>query len=162
MALLLLVVASAVAAPSDRGREQMAPVAASHQPQSPGTDEPEDEVEDQDDEDAEGGAPSDELLARLVERLAAAGVTTDAETIAELAARYGVGGAVRLLAWAQESGLSTDELAARFDDGAGWGQIGRDLDLHPGIGAIMGNGGPDHQAHGQGLGRAGAPGQQDR
>jgi hypothetical protein len=159
LALLLLVVASALAAPSDRGQERMAPVAASHQPQSPGNDDPEDEVDTQDEEDA---APSAELLARLVDRLDAAGVTADADSIAALAADYGVGGAVRLLAWAQESGLSTDELASRFDDGEGWGEIANELDLHPGIGSIMGHGAPPDQAQAGGLGRAGAPGQQDR
>jgi hypothetical protein len=151
LALLLVAVASALAAPSERGRDRMAPVASSHQPESPGTqgDDP-DELTDEDGD----GPPSAELLARLVDRLAEAGITTDADTIGALAAEYGVGGAVRLLAWADASGLSTEDLAARFDGGEGWGQIARDLDLHPGIGSIMGKGG------GQGLGLEHAPGQQ--
>lgn len=154
--LALLVVGGALAAPSERGQERMAPVAASHQPQTP-------EVEAQDENEDEDGPPSQQLLDRLVDRLADAGIETDPETIAELATDHGVGGAVRLLAWADASGMSTGELADMFASGMGWGEIAQELDLHPGIGSIMGNGGgngpPDHA---QGLGRAGAPGQQDR
>jgi hypothetical protein len=151
LALLLIVVASAVAAPSDRGRDQMAPLAASHQPESPGNqgDDPDELTEEDSD-----GPPSADALARLVDRLADAGIATDSNTadaIAALAADYGVGGAIRLLAWADASGLSTGDLAARFDGGQGWGEIARELDLHPGIGSIMGNGG--------GHGRDQAPGQ---
>lgn len=145
LALLLVAVATAIAAPSERARERMAPVAASHQPEA----------------DDDEGVPSAELLDRLVDRLADAGITTDADTIAALAADHGVGGAIRLLAWADASGMTTDELAAMFADGMGWGQIAKEHDLHPGLGWIMGNGGgpPDHA---EGHGRAGAPGQQDR
>lgn len=166
-ALVLLVVATTLAAPSDRGRERMAPVAASHQPASPGAqDEPTNENEEPD----EDGIPSQELLDRLVARLADAGVAVDADEIAALAADYGVGGAVRLLWWASAAGMSTDEISAMFDSGMGWGEIARELnagdeelDLHPGLGSIMGNGGgPPADAQGLGLGRAGAPGQQKR
>ena len=147
LALLLVAVATAVGAPAERGRERMAPVAASHQPQS----------------DEDDGAPTAELLDRLVDRLADVGISTDAETIAGLAVDHGVGGALRLLAWADASGMTTDELAAMFDSGMGWGAMAKEIggDLHPGLGSIMGNGGgpPDHA---QGHGRAGAPGQQDR
>lgn len=152
LALLLIVVATALAAPSDRGRDRMAPLAASHQPESPGNqdgDDPDELTEDDSD-----GPPSADALARLVDRLADAGIATDADTIAALAADYGVGGAIRLLAWADASELSTGDLAARFDGGQGWGEIARELDLHPGIGSIMGKGG------GQGHGRDQAPGQQ--
>lgn len=148
LALVLVAVASAIAAPFERGREPAAPLAASHQPN--------DEVETAEDE-----PPSAELLARLVARLADVGITTDADTIAALAEDHGVGGAVRLLAWADASGLSTDELATMFADGMGWGEIAKAHDLHPGIGWIMGGGPPDHARAG-GLGRANAPGQQDR
>lgn len=170
-ALLLLVVATTVAAPSDRGRERMAPVAASHQPSSPGAqDEPANENEVQDEEQDEDGSPSQQLLDRLVAKLADAGVSTDADAIAGLAADYGVGGAVRLLWWASAAGVSTDEIAAMFDSGMGWGEIAQELnagdqelDLHPGLGSIMGNGGgPPDSVTGLGLGRAEAPGQQKR
>lgn len=164
-ALVLVVVASALAAPSERGRDRMAPVAASHQPQSP------DDGETAGEDEAEAEAqPSAELLDRLVTKLEEAGITTDADTIAALAAEYGVGGAVRLLAWSNASSLSTDELAAMFESGMGWGEIAAELnggdgsfELHPGIGSIMGNGGGQADgAPGLGLGRAGAPGQQKR
>jgi hypothetical protein len=147
-ALVLLVVATALAAPSDRGRDRMSPVAASHQP-SPGA------------ADRDDGPPSAEHLERLVTLLGEAGVSTDAATIEALAARYGVGGAVRLLAWSEGSGVSTDELAAMFDSGMGWGEIAHQLNedngtsLHPGLGPIM-------SGHGQGHGRDGAPGQQKK
>jgi hypothetical protein len=153
-ALLLLVVATALAAPSDRGRNRMAPVAASHQA-SPGA---EGRTADRDE-----GPPSAEHLQRLVTLLGDAGVSTDAATIEALAARYGVGGAVRLLTWSEESGLSTDELAAMFDSGIGWGEMAHELNdangtsLHPGLGPIMsGNG------QGVGAGREHAPGQQKK
>jgi hypothetical protein len=144
LALLLVAVATAVAAPSERGRERMAPVAAS----------PEQQTEDE-------APPTAELLDRLVQRLGDADIATDADTIAALAADHGVGGAVRLLAWADASGMTTEELATMLADGKGWGEIAKAHGLHPGIGWIMGNGGgpPDHA---QGHGRAGAPGQQDR
>lgn len=154
-ALALLVVGGVLAAPSERGRERMAPVAASHQPASPGEQVDEPEVQTQDEDE---GPPSQELLDRVVGRLADAGITTDADTVAALAADHGVGGAVRLLAWADESGLSTTELADRFAAGMGWGEIAAELDLHPGIGSIMGNAGGN--GNGGGHGRANAPGQQ--
>jgi hypothetical protein len=150
-ALALLLVSGVLAAPSERGRERMAPVAASHQPASPG------ELVDED----EDGTPSQQQLDRLVAKLADAGVATDADTaatIAALAEDYGVGGAIRLLAWADASGMSTAELADKFASGMGWGEIANELGLHPGIGSIMGNGGGN--GNGVGLGRANAPGQQ--
>jgi hypothetical protein len=156
-ALVLLVVATALAAPLDRGRDRMSPVAASHQP-SPGA---RSQTADRDD-----GPPSAEHLDRLVTLLGEAGVSTDAATIEALAARYGVGGAVRLLAWSEESGVSADALAAKFDSGMGWGEIAHELNaangtsLHPGIGPIMGNAGGSGQ--GIGAGREHAPGQQKK
>jgi hypothetical protein len=110
-------------------------------------------------QDEEGGTPSQQVLDKVVNRLGALDppIVTDAATVAELAATYGVGGAVRILAW----GASTDaDVAAMFDSGMGWGEIARqlneadadgDLDLHPGIGWVMGGG--------QGQGKANAPGQ---
>ena len=115
------------------------------------------EAEDQ------GAPPSADEVARVVDRLADAGVDTDDDTVAALAADHGLGGAVRLLAWADASGLSVDEIAAMRegsgDEGPmGWGRIARELnaanpDLHlrPGIGQIMGGG----------HGRDDAPGQND-
>lgn len=100
--------------------------------------------------------PTAEELAHAVERLAAAGIATDADTVAGLAADHGLGGAVRLLAWANQTGMSVDEIVAmRVGDAdtppMGWGRIAKQLGVHPGIGRIMGQGG--------GHGRETAPGQ---
>jgi hypothetical protein len=115
------------------------------------------EAEDQ------GAPPTADEIARVVDRLADAGVDTDDDTVAALAADHGLGGAVRLLAWSDASGLSVDEIAAMragSDDTApmGWGRIARELnaanpelDLRGGIGQIMGGG----------HGRDDAPGQND-
>jgi hypothetical protein len=103
----------------------------------------------------EDGTPPAEALAHVSDRLAAHGITVDAAELADLAGRYGVGGAVRLLAWADESGRSVDELAAMRDgdgtegSGMGWGRMAKELGLHPGIGSIMGGGqGADHAKQG--------------
>jgi hypothetical protein len=100
----------------------------------------------------EDAPPSAVELQRAADQLEAQGIDTTADQLGDLAATYGLGGAVRLLAWADASGMSVDELTALRDDGAGWGTLARDLDVSPGIGWIMGNGG--------GHGREGAPGQQ--
>ena len=115
------------------------------------------EAEDQ------GAPPSAGEVARVVDRLADAGVDTDEDTVAALAADHGLGGAVRLLAWSDASGLSVDEIAtmragSEDDEPMGWGRIARELNaanpelhLRPGIGQIMGGG----------HGRDDAPGQND-
>ena len=113
------------------------------------------------------GAPDAEAIARVRERLADAKITaTDAE-IADLAGRYGLGGAVRLFAWSKETGMSVADIA-RLRDGdgeggepLGWGRIARDLGVHPGIGSIMGNGWgngepPGHARNGNGNGNGAA------
>ena len=111
-------------------------------------------------EEGTDAAPSAEALAHAQERLEASGVTVDEAQLADLAGRYGLGGAVRVVAWAEESGTSAADITAMRDgDGTpesviGWGQIAKELGVHPGIGSIMGNGG--------GHGRDNAPGQQDR
>ncbi len=96
--------------------------------------------------------PSAEDLAHAVDRLAEQGIDATADQLRQLAETYGLGGAVRLLAWADATGMSVADLRALRDDGAGWGTLAHDLDVHPGLGWIMGNGG--------GHGRDGAPGQQ--
>ena len=115
----------------------------------------------------------------LVQRLGAAGLETDAATLMSLAAEHGVGGAVRLLGWAQETGRSVDEIAAMRADGMGWGRIARELGVHPGIGRWMrgehGSDGADDAAatlgdgepvalpdQARGHGRDNAPGQASR
>jgi hypothetical protein len=96
--------------------------------------------------------PTADELAHATERLAARGIDATAEELSALAADYGLGGAIRLLAWADATGMSVDELRALRDDGAGWGQMAKDLEVNPGIGTIMGNAG--------GHGPEDAPGQQ--
>jgi hypothetical protein len=113
-------------------------------------------------DDEEEGPPAAEDLAHATERLRANDIAVDDTAFAGLAAEYGVGGAVRVVAWAADP---DDEItiesirALRNGDGTegsgmGWGRIAKELGVHPGIGSIMGNGG--------GHGRENAPGQQDR
>ena len=102
--------------------------------------------------DAPEAPPSADALAHAVDRLGAHGVTTTADDLLALAEKYGLGGAIRLMAWADSTGKTVAELSAMRDAGEGWGQIGREVDLNPGIGWIMGNG------HAGGSGKAGAPG----
>lgn len=163
LALLLLVVGSVLARPAERADPGHQPMAASGQPEAGASED--DEGTEQADE-ADDAAPSDRLLARLVDRLAAAGVETDAATIAALAADYGVGGAVRVLWFADAAGKAPSDITALLDAGQGWGEIAAalneadpSLDLRPGIGSIMGNGGGHGGGHGLGLGREHAPGQ---
>jgi hypothetical protein len=101
--------------------------------------------------------PTAEDIAHAAERLQAKGL--DAARLEELAATYGIGGAIRLIAWSSDPdvGLTIDELRAMRDgdgtegSGMGWGRMAKELGVHPGIGSIMGNGG--------GHGRDNAPGQ---
>lgn len=92
-------------------------------------------------DDAEG-APDADALARAAERLDELGIP--AETLGDYAERYGLGGAVRLHAWADATGMPVEDIAALRDgDGEtpmGWGRLARDLGVHPGIGWVMGNG----------------------
>lgn len=95
---------------------------------------------------------------RIVERLGAAGVTTDADELQALADVYGVGGAVRILAWAEAASIDPSEITAMRDEGMGWGEIAQALedanpgtDFKPGIGGIMRGG------HGNGWGPGGNP-----
>jgi hypothetical protein len=128
--LAVLVAGSALAVHSPR-TGQHGPATASHEPEAP---------------------PSADELARAVDQLAAQGIDVTADKLADLAATYGLGGAIRLAAWADATGMGLDELQAMRDE-AGWGQLAHDLDVSPGIGWIMG--------HGGGPGRDSAPGQQN-
>ena len=156
LALSLLVAGSVLATKGGKSAEHRSPMAASHQPESNDA-----ERTDTDTESAEG-TPSDKLLGRLVDRLADAGIDTDAETLAVLAADHGVGGAVRLVTWADASGMDVSELAAMFDSGMGWGAIAHQLmegdsslDLSPGIGWVVGRG--HANGHGQATAEAHRP-----
>ena len=113
------------------------------------------------DEDEEA-PPAAADLAHAADRLRAKDVPVDDAQLNELATLYGVGGAVRILAWAADPNddVTVDSIRAMRDgDGTedgrmGWGRIARELGVHPGIGSIMGEGG--------GHGREHAPGQQGR
>jgi len=89
------------------------------------------------------GPPSADEIARIVDRLKAAGITATASELTDLATKVGVGGAVRVFAFAHASGKTPSEIVAMFESGKGWGQIKKELNLSigPGIGWIMGHGG---------------------
>ncbi|MCV0402719.1 MAG: hypothetical protein K5924_03300 [Chloroflexi bacterium] len=98
-----------------------------------------------------------EDLAHAADRLTLSEIAFEDGQLADLADRYGLGGAVRVLAWAEETGLSVDEITTMRDGTdseppMGWGRIAKELDVHPGIGKVMGNG--------NGHGRDSAPGQE--
>lgn len=105
-----------------------------------------------DSSEAPEASPSAAELSHAVDRLGAQGITTTADDLAALADKYGLGGAVRLMAWAEKTGKTVAELSAMRDAGKGWGQIAKDLGVNPGIGWIMGNG------HAGGSGKPAAPG----
>jgi hypothetical protein len=98
----------------------------------------------QDDDDA---PPTAEDLAHAAERLAENDLTVSDELLTELAGEYGIGGAVRIVAWSGGDEEAMAEIRDMRDgDGTeegrmGWGQIAKDLGVSPGIGSIMGNGG---------------------
>jgi hypothetical protein len=95
-----------------------------------------------------------------VDRLTDHGI--DASRVEELATEHGVGGAVRILAWADEldDPEAVDDIIGKRGEGLGWGQIAKELGVHPGLGSIMGNGNGNGDGNGVGHGREGAPGQQ--
>jgi len=110
----------------------------------------------QDADDAQDAQLTADELAHAADRLDANGITVDEGVLNDLAARYGIGGAVRVLAWSHATETSVDEITAMRDGtdtepGMGWGRIAHVLDVHPGIGSIMGKG--------DGHGREDAPGQ---
>jgi hypothetical protein len=101
--------------------------------------------------------PSAEDIAHAADRLEAKNIPFDEAVLNDLAARYGVGGAVRVLAWAEAKQIDVSVITAKRDGtetetGMGWGRIARDLGVHPGLGSIMGGG----------HGREDAPGQQEQ
>ncbi len=166
LALLLLIAGTAFATRTSLDR-QLSVLAASNQPadsgkddesEAPESEEPDSEAPDSKapespDTDADtnesgtGAQLSDAHAAELVDLLKDAGITATAAELKTLAAKYGVGGAVRLEAWADATGKSVTELGAMFDGGMGWGAIAKQLEqadsslhLSPGIGWIMGHG----------------------
>jgi hypothetical protein len=179
LALLLLVVGSALANRSPVADEHRSPVAASQEP-SPGAASDKSDKNGGDADEAEDTAdttpPSQAQLDRVVGLLKTAGITATDEQLSALITKYGVGGAIRVLAWAH--GGDASQVTALRDQGLGWGEIARQLNeadpsasLVPGIGWIMSGGhggghGVGHadaaKANGKANGKATAPGQADK
>jgi len=88
-------------------------------------------------EAAEAPPTADELK-HAADRLKAQDI--DPAQLEALAAKYGLGGAVRVMGWSKTTGKTVAELSAMRDGGKGWGQIAHELGVSPGIGWIMGNG----------------------
>lgn len=124
LALIVALAGSALATRAPQVADEPAQLAASH------------EADTDTDDDGDGASVA-------LERLSDAGIEADPAEFDGLAARYGVGGAVRLYAWADETGMTVDDIAALRDgngEPVGWGRIAKDLGVHPGIGSIMGGG----------------------
>src|SRR6266571_5601766 len=121
LAVLALVIVVAGTALANRGKadEHRSPLAASHEPET--------SAAEKADTESSSDAISNKLLDRIVASLADQGITTDADTLRTWAEKYGVGGAVRLLTWADASGKSSSELAGMRDSGMGWGAIAHKL-----------------------------------
>jgi hypothetical protein len=112
-------------------------------------------------QDEEDAPPTADEIAHAADRLHdKLDITVDEAAFNDLVTAYGVGGAVRVMAWSNgDPNMITTIRGMRDGDGTedsgmGWGKIAKDLGFSPGIGSIMGNGG--------GHGRDDAPGQQDR
>jgi hypothetical protein len=84
--------------------------------------------------------PTAEELAHAADRLKAHDITVDDAQLKALADKYGLGGAVRLLAWSKTTTKPVADLTAMRDGGKGWGVMAHELGVSPGIGSIMGNG----------------------
>ena len=111
-------------------------------------------------QDEEDAPPTADEIAHAAERLRAKEITVDDAVFNELVTAYGVGGAVRIMAWSNGDPAVIADIRAKRDgdgtegSGMGWGRIAKDMGVNPGIGSIMGNGG--------GHGRDNAPGQEGR
>ncbi len=163
-ALLLLVAGTAFATRSSVADQHRAPQAASHAA-SPDVDESPGEAPkaDASPDDADAGTPlTNDHASALVDLLKAQGIDATADELKTLAETYGVGGAVRIEAWAAATGQSVDDLVSMYEaSGVGWGAFAKQLEqadaslqLSPGIGWIMGHGHGHANPH-----AAAAPGQ---
>ncbi len=83
--------------------------------------------EPEDPDNSADGSPSPAKIADVVGRLTAAGIPATAAQVQELAGKVGLGGAVRVLAFAKASGKTPAEILAMFQSGKGWGQIDHEL-----------------------------------
>lgn len=125
-------VAGAATGSSPQAPGLFANPAASHAPES-----------EEPDESGKPEAPaSAQDVDRIVGLLKDHGITTSSSDFKALADQVGVGGAVRVLAFAKASGKTPAEIIAMFKAGEGWGKIAHDLKISsgPGIGWIMGHG----------------------
>src|SRR6476469_2142904 len=114
LVLVAVLVGTALAAKHLPVPSASAPLAA-----SPAASPSEDERASVDEDSTEGGDALTEGAAQaIVDRLAANGLRTDVATLRDLAATYGVGGAVRLIGWADASGRTLAELRAMRDGGS--------------------------------------------
>ena len=122
--------------------------------------------------DEADGSPEADALVHAADRLSAYGIDLEDGLLEELVAQYGIGGAVRIAAWAAIDGgdeITIEAIRAMRDgdgtpgSGMGWGEIARELGVHPGLGAIMGNGGGEGhgRGNGNGNGNGGPPLQPD-
>ena len=110
--LVLLAVGSALANRTPAAPSQPGQLASSQEPEA------------QDEADT---PPTAEELAHAAERLEASGIAVDDAVLGDLAGRYGLGGAVRVLAWSDELAMGVEEIAAMRDGtdaepGMGWGR----------------------------------------
>jgi hypothetical protein len=105
--------------------------------------------------------PTADELAHAADRLRNAGVTVDDAVLSDLAASYGLGGAVRIMAWSNGDAAQIASIRAMRDgdgtegSGMGWGRIAKELGKHPGIGSIMGGGNPNPGADAPGRDKKG-------
>ena len=85
--------------------------------------------------EAEDTPPTAAELAHAAERLTEREIPFDDAQLADLAARYGLGGAIRILAWAADPsvGMTAEEIAARRDGdgtaGVGWGRLAKEASV---------------------------------
>jgi hypothetical protein len=143
-------VASAEASPVPAASEKPKESEPAEASEAPEASEPHESPEAAEAQGTEDGPPSADEIARIVGRLQDAGIPATAAQVGDLAGKVGVGGAVRVLAFAQASGKTPAQILAMFEGGKGWGQIDHELKLSigPGIGWIMGNGhGKGHDKH---------------
>ena len=89
------------------------------------------------DGDEDESPPAADEIARAGERLAANGFEVSDEVMTELATKYGVGGAVRIVAWSRADPDRMADLRVMRDgdgsegSGMGWGQIAKELECIP-------------------------------
>jgi hypothetical protein len=127
--------------------ESEAPETEAPETEAPESEAPESEAPESESPDANTASDvSAANLDRIVGLLADAGITTTADELKTLADQFGVGGAVRVLEFAHDSGKTSAEIVAMREAGDGWGKIRKNLELTggSGIGKIMGGHGKGH------------------